>query len=199
LNRQINQPPETRWEYLRQERERQIRGRREEALERDDAWNAEQALSYHTLQLSLRLQPGSAQGHQGCDVEQDMVLEQESDKEMVRKDTLKAGDEDIEIQQDAEMCMVSGPTAGEEILQQDTLTGEEEVDIKQDMEMMSTMDPASGEEMLGQDALALQPQARSQDVKHDQDEEQLVAILLESGEAESAAGEQNCFVLDRRA
>jgi len=147
------------WEYLQQEHEQQIHGHREEALKRDNAWNAEQALSYHTLRSSLRLQLGSAQGHQGCDVEQDMVLEQESDKEMVRKDTLKAGNKDIKIQQDAEMCMVSGPTASKEILQQDTLTGKEEVKIEQDMEMMSTIDPASGEEMLGQDALALQPQA----------------------------------------
>ena len=62
-------------EYLWQEHKWQICECKEEALEKDNAWNTKQALSYHMLRPSLCLQPGSAQGHQGCDVKQDMVLE----------------------------------------------------------------------------------------------------------------------------
>ena len=57
--------------------------------------------------------------------------------------------------------------------------------------MLLALDSASGEEMLGQDTLALEPQARSQDIKQEKCEKKQVTILLEGAEAESATGEQN--------
>ena len=64
------------------------------------------------------------------------------------------------------------------------------------MEMSLALDSASSKEMLGQDALALESQARSQDVQCGQGEQRQVAILLEGGEAESANGEQNRKALE---
>ena len=64
------------------------------------------------------------------------------------------------------------------------------------MEMSLALDSASGEEMLGQGTLALEPQARSQDVEREKCEEKQVTILLEGAEAESAPGEQNHKALE---
>ena len=195
LNRQINRPPEAPREYLRQEHEQQIREHKEKALEEDDDWNAEQALSYHTPQSSLQLQLGSAQVLQGSDVKQDMaaimVLEQESDEEMMVNDTLPAADEDIRIQQDVELCMALDPITGDGNLGHETLAGEEEVVTEQDMEMTSAFDSASGEKLLGQDTytLTLEPQAQSQNFEHSQGEEKQVAILLGSGGGDFATGQ----------
>jgi hypothetical protein len=102
-----------------------------------------------------------------------------------------SGADEIETQQDAEMSMVPDPTSGEEILGQGTLPGGEEFEIDQDMEMSLELDSTSGDLMAEQETLALEPQARSQDVECDhQDEEKQVAILLEVTEAESTTGEQ---------
>lgn len=104
---------------------------------------------------------------------------------------LSASDE-VETQQDAEMSLVPNPMSGEEILGQGTHPGGEEFEIDQDMEMSLELDSASGELMVEQDTLALESQARSQDVERDhQDEEKQVAILLEVTGAESTTGEQN--------
>jgi len=109
---------------------------------------------------------------------------------------LPAADEEIEIQQDAEMSIALDPTTGEKILGKGTLPGGDEIEIEQDTEMSLALGSASGKEMLGQDALAFELQARSQDVQRGQDEERQVAILLEGGEAESATGEQNRKALE---
>ena len=85
--------------------------------------------------------------------------------------------------------MVLDTMTSKEILGQDTLPGGEAIEIKQDMETLLALYSASGKEMLGQAALVLVPQARSQGIGHDQDEEKQVAILLEGAEAESAIGE----------
>ena len=195
LNCQINRPPEAPQEYLRQEHEQQIHEHKEKALEEDDDWNAEQALSYHMPRSSLQLQLGSAQVLQGSDVKQDMavimVLEQESDKEMMVNDTLPAANKDIGIQQDVELCMALDPITGDGNLGHETLAGEEEVVTEQDMEMMSAFNSTSGEKLLGQDAyaLTLEPQARSQNFEHGQGEEKQVAILLGSGGGDFATGQ----------
>ena len=52
-------------------------------------------------------------------------------------------------------------------------------------------DFASGEEMMGQAPLALEPQARLQDVEQEKYDENQVAILLDSAEVEPTTGEQN--------
>ena len=57
-------------------------------------------------------------------------------------------------------------------------------------------DFASGEEMLGQDALALEPQARLQDVEGEKYEENQVAILLDGAEVEPTTGKQNRKALE---
>lgn len=111
-----------------------------------------------------------------------MVLERARDEEIMMKNSLSAVDEEIESQQDVEMGMELDPMTGEEI------------EIEQDMEDSTS----GGEEMPGRDTLAIGPQARDQskDIEHDQDEENQVAILLESGEAESATGKRNCKALE---
>ena len=107
---------------------------------------------------------------------------------------LPAAGQDIEIQQDAEISMTLNPATNKDILGQVSFPGGEE--IEQDTEMSSALDSASGKEMLGQDALALEPQARSQDVERGKCEEKQVMTLLEGAEAEPATGEQNCKALE---
>lgn len=157
---------------------------------------ANQALSYHMLQPSLEGQQGPVQVPQGCGVEQDMVVTMEvepaSYEEMVRQDNLLGGNEEIEIQQDTEITLALDPKSGGEMVGQGTLAGRGGVEIEQDMEMMSALDSATGgEEMLRQDTLSPEPQAEQQAVERDQDEEEQVAILLESREAEPTTGKQN--------
>lgn len=113
--------------------------------------------------------------------------EKAPEEEFARNTQLPMADEQIEIQQDVDMSMVSELTTSEDILGLITLPGGEEIEIEQDMEMPL----ASSEETLGQDALALEPQVQPQDIERDQDEESQVAILLEGGDADSATGEQN--------
>ena len=113
-------------------------------------------------------------------------------EEFAQNTQLPMADEQIEIQRDVDMRMVSEPATSEDILGQGTLPGGEEIEIEVDMEMSL----ASSEETPGQNALALEPQVRPQDIECDQDEELQVAILLEGGEAKSATGEQNRKALE---
>jgi hypothetical protein len=92
--------------------------------------------------------------------------------------------------------MILNPTIDEEILGKGTFPGGEEVEIEQDIEMSLALDSAGGEEMLEQDALALEPQARSQDVERETCEEKQVTILLEGAETRPTIGEKNRKALE---
>lgn len=109
---------------------------------------------------------------------------------------LPAADQDIRIQQEAEISMMLNPMIDMEILGKGTFPGGEKIEIEQDIEMSLTLDSANGEEMVEQDTLALEPQAQSQDVKREICKEKQVTILVEGAETKPTIGEQNRNALE---